>query len=221
VGVLGVAVDPMSKRLPRLLSQIEGKDSEHDPPLRIAELPDDDVIAIFNALAGESTCRMYKSIQETPKTASELRTELETSIQNVHYHLDKLEDAGLIEPVETELSEKGREMSVYGATYNPLVISFAPESKRAELRKALTRVVGAISVLGLVSIGIEYLAAQGPTLVDSGEPASGNVTTPAPPLGEPATVEILSNMPGVIVFVIGLLLICGYMTWYAVKSKGR
>lgn len=208
----------MSKGLPRLLSQAEGSDPDHDPPLRVAELPDDDAVAIFNALAGESTCRMYKSIQETPKTASELRAELGTSIQNVHYHLDKLEDAGLIQPVETELSEKGREMNVYGATHSPLVISFAPESKRAEIRKVLTRLVGAVSVLGLVSIGIELLAAYGPTLVGPGQRASRNVTAPVPPLAEPTTVETLWNMPGVIVFIIGLLLICGYMTWYAVKS---
>jgi hypothetical protein len=39
--------------------------------------------------------------------------DVDTTLQNVHYHLNRLHEAGVIDVVDTAYSEKGREMNVY------------------------------------------------------------------------------------------------------------
>ena len=108
MGIHHCSLGPMSKQIGRLFSKSTDSEPETNSPLRIAEMHDDDAVQIFKALSGESTCRIYREIQQSPKTAPELQQVLDTSIQNVHYHLNKLEEAGLIEPVDARYSGKRR-----------------------------------------------------------------------------------------------------------------
>jgi predicted transcriptional regulator len=43
-------------------------------------------------------------------------------VQNVSYHVEKMETAGLITSVDTWYSSRGREMDVFAATSQPLVL---------------------------------------------------------------------------------------------------
>lgn len=206
----------MSKGLTRLLSDSE--DSTHqNPPLRVAEMHDEDAVQIFKALSGESTCRIYTAIQESPRTASELQQEIGTSIQNVHYHLNKLEEADLIESVGTRYSEKGTEMTVFGPTHGPLVISFAAEPASTNIRNALTRLFGAVAVLGVLSVSVEMVLTQAVSTVSpAGSPQ--NVSVTAPQFAQPTPTETLLTSPAILVFIAGLLLISVYVTWrYAAR----
>ncbi len=86
------------------------------------ELTDDRTGAVLQALSSETARGILACIEETPGTASDIVEQTDTSMQNIQYHLSKLEDADLIAPVDTWYSSKGREMTVYAATADQFVI---------------------------------------------------------------------------------------------------
>jgi hypothetical protein len=45
-------------------------------------------------------------------------------VQNVCYHLDRLQSAGLVEGIGSRYSSKGRKMEIYGLVTNPIVVQF-------------------------------------------------------------------------------------------------
>lgn len=93
-------------------------------------------------------------------TPSELAEQVDTSIQNVQYHLEKLESAELIEVADTWYSEKGREMSVYAPTNGPLVVFPGSADDAFDLEQVLKGAVGAVAILGIVGALIEAVARE-------------------------------------------------------------
>lgn len=95
-----------------------------DPPegeSRVVNFRDDggEMIA---ALGSENTRAILNLLYEEPRTPSDLADTLELSIQNISYHLEKLQNVGLVTVVDTWYSSKGQRMSVYAPTADPLVI---------------------------------------------------------------------------------------------------
>lgn len=78
---------------------------------------------VFEALSSETARTILEALYDRPGTASELADRVDTSIQNVHYHLQKLQSADLVDVVDTCYSTKGAEMDVYAPTNDPLVLS--------------------------------------------------------------------------------------------------
>lgn len=82
----------------------------------------DDADAIIEAL-GSQTARSIMSALETEAMApAELADRVDTSIQNVTYHLDRMADADLVEVVDTSYSPRGAEMDMYAAVSSPVII---------------------------------------------------------------------------------------------------
>jgi DNA-binding transcriptional ArsR family regulator len=97
---------------------------EHNPQSESAFfLEDDGATAILETLACEKARKILTSLATKPATTSELADRVDTSLQNVQYHLTNLLEAELIDEVGTWYSAKGTEMTVY-----------APTSMRLELR---------------------------------------------------------------------------------------
>lgn len=65
---------------------------------------------------------MFAALHDRPAPPSEVAEQVETSLPNVRYHLDKLEAADLIEVVDVRYSERGFEMDVYAPTDDPLFL---------------------------------------------------------------------------------------------------
>lgn len=78
--------------------------------------------AKINALSSSMTRNILRTVQETPCTPPEIRDRLDTSLQNTHYHLRKLDDVDLVEPAGTAIHRRGGEMTLYRATSNPLML---------------------------------------------------------------------------------------------------
>lgn len=78
--------------------------------------------AVFSVLSTEIARQLLAELYEDPATQSELADRLDTSLQNVNYHLGNLVEAGLVEVVDQWYSEKGREMDVYAPDGSPLVL---------------------------------------------------------------------------------------------------
>lgn len=107
----------MSELLPRK-PPVEHPDT--DP--RVVGLDDQEATDVFAALSAEIAHSALEALYEGPMTQSELADRLDTSIQNVDYHLEKLVATGLVEVADQWYSEKGRAMDVYVPSGEPLVL---------------------------------------------------------------------------------------------------
>lgn len=128
---------------------------------RLVELDDDSADAVFAALSTETARDILGRLYEDPGTATDVAEAADTSLQNARYHLEKLQAAGLVEAVDTWYSSRGTEMTVYAPTNEPLVVAAGPEEQTSVLRSALSRLVGALGVLGLASLFVDWLARSG------------------------------------------------------------
>lgn len=138
-------------------------DTPHKPRHpRLVELDDEAADAVFAALSTETARSILGRLYDEPGTATDVAEAADTSLQNARYHLDKLQAADLVEPVDTWYSSRGTEMTVYAPTNEPLVVAAGPDEQTSVLRSALGRLVGGLAVLGLASLLIDRLARLGP-----------------------------------------------------------
>jgi DNA-binding transcriptional ArsR family regulator len=172
----------------------------------------------FEALGSETARGILSTLYETPRTPPEVREEVGTSLQNVHYHLDRLEDADLIEPAGTGYSAKGNEMTVYAPAREAVVLFAGREADRTRLRDLLARVVGALALLAVGALAfarlVEWLRPDRPepevmmTAQDGGGEMAEQGGTALPTL-----VDLLSD-PAVAFFLGGLLALCLAAAWW-------
>jgi DNA-binding transcriptional ArsR family regulator len=126
-----------------------------EQPPRVVDLDSDDADQVFGALSSDTARRIYTCLHEEPRTPSDIADEIDSSIQNVRYHLEKLEDAGLIDVVDVWYSSRGNEMNVYAPQSGPLIVS-GDEQRSSRLRSALSRFVGGVGVLAAASLFVQY-----------------------------------------------------------------
>ncbi len=130
--------------------------SQEGPP-RVVGLEDEEADAVFAALSSTTARRIYARLNEEPATPSDVADAVDSSIQNVRYHLEKLEEAGLVEVVDTWYSSRGNEMSVYAPANGPLIVT-GDETKAGRLREALSRFLGGVAALAGGSLLVQALA---------------------------------------------------------------
>ncbi|QSX00216.1 ArsR/SmtB family transcription factor [Haloterrigena alkaliphila] len=148
--------------------------AENEGQPRVVGLEGEDADAVFGALSSTTARRIYARLDEEPGTPSDVAEAIDSSIQNVRYHLENLEDAGLVEVVDTWYSSRGNEMSVYATTDGPLIVT-GDESTASRLREALSRFVGGVVVLAAGSFVVQYALTQWARSVTGTAPAE---TTP-------------------------------------------
>lgn len=158
-------------------------DVRSDPQL--VNIDDDAADDVFAALSSDTARAILRALYVEPATASDLADAVETSLQNARYHLDNLMDAGLVEAVDTWYSSRGTEMTVYAPTSDPLIVTAGREERTTVLKQALSRIVGAIGVLGLASLLIDRFAPgpatqPGPTAGDGEFGVLRNASTASP-----------------------------------------
>ncbi|WP_256296934.1 ArsR/SmtB family transcription factor [Haloarchaeobius salinus] len=163
-----------------------------EQPPRVVDLDSDDADQVFGALSSDTARRIYTCLHEEPRTPSDIADEIDSSIQNVRYHLEKLEDAGLIDVVDVWYSSRGNEMNVYAPQSGPLIVS-GDEQRSSRLRSALSRFVGGVGVLAAASLFVQYglpsllgRTGWGATDGDSGD--SGDAVQPTGGGGDDAKV---------------------------------
>ncbi|POG54964.1 ArsR/SmtB family transcription factor [Haloferax marisrubri] len=176
---------------------------------RVIGLDDDEASDLLSALSSETARRVLAALHEQPTNAADLAERVDTSLQNVQYHLRKLDDAGLVEVVDTVYSEKGREMKVYAPADRPLVVVAAGEETRTGLASMLSSLLGGVAVLALLSAFVQWVATRGlGVLGGSGGAAesadAGAVTTMA---AEAAPAAAQSIPPGLAFFAGGLVIL--------------
>lgn len=95
----------------------------HTPePSTVFDITGEQSEVVFKALSSDTARSIFASLSEEPQTVSDLADRVDTSMQNVQYHIKRLVEADLVEPVDTWYSVKGREMNVYAVTAEELVL---------------------------------------------------------------------------------------------------
>jgi DNA-binding transcriptional ArsR family regulator len=133
-----------------------------DAEPRVIGVDSEDAEDVLSALSSETARELLAELHDDPAAPSELADRVDTSLQNAQYHLEKLEAAGAVAVVDTAYSEKGREMDVYAPADQPLVIFAGDDGDSSLLQSALSRLLGAVGVLGLASLAIQQLYGQQP-----------------------------------------------------------
>lgn len=147
----------------RLLPSLPDATPEDREP-RVVGVDDEDADDLIAALGSETAREILTHLHDEPATKSELAAEVDTSLQNVQYHLSKLDGADLVDVVDTTYSEKGREMDVYAAADEPLVLFAGGEEESAGIKSALTRLLGGYALIALAAaVAQRLLAVADPT----------------------------------------------------------
>ncbi len=140
---------------------------DRDPEPRLVDLDEETADEVFEALASGTTRKIFLELHSQPQTASDLAEVTDTSVQNVQYHLEKLDSVDLVEVVDTWYSERGSEMKVYAPQDESLVL-FAGRDKQSAFRRLLDRFAGVFALLVPPSILAGWLANQRDTGVEDG-----------------------------------------------------
>jgi DNA-binding transcriptional ArsR family regulator len=190
-----------------------------DAEPRVIGVDSEDADDLLSALSSNTARRLLTALHEEPDTPASLADRLDTSLQNVQYHLGKLESADVVRVIDTVYSEKGREMKVYAPTDRPLVVFAGREEESTGLKTALRRLVGGFGVLAGVSLLVQYLLTDGPWFgAQTGSAGAADVQTTT----ESTRIagETAATLPPGLVFFLGgtLMLSAVFGVWY-VRSR--
>lgn len=198
---------------------------ESDP--RVIGLDDDDADDLLSTLSSETARAVLAELHEEPTTPSTLADRVDTSLQNVQYHLENLQEADMIEVIDTIYSEKGREMSVYAPADRPLVMFASPEHERPGLRDAIKRLLGSVGILALGSVLLQAwlgdLSALWPfTARTGGADAGGGPGTMQAADTAETTSQAAGFPPGLVFFLGGVVvLVLGVVIWIVRRQRAQ
>jgi DNA-binding transcriptional ArsR family regulator len=158
-----------------LIERLQGESASSDERPLVLDVVGDESDVVLDALAADTRRHVYRELFDSPGTASDLADRMDSSVQNVHYHLSELEDAGLAESVDTRYSPKGNEMTVYGPASDPIVL-VGNEEVTPAVERSLTQIIAGVGLLAaaglLVQVGVERVARGGRLVGDAAAPAS-------------------------------------------------
>ena len=191
---------------------------EVDASPRVVGLDDDDAEDLLSALSSTTARRILAALHDEPANPAALAESVDTSLQNVQYHLDRLDSAGAIEVIDTVSSEKGREMDVYAPADRPLVVVAAADEETSGLSDVLTRLLGGVAVVGIASLVAQYLADGFPFGAATGGGGDGG--------GAVGTAEVATQTaaatgppPGLLVFLGGVTVLLAWLAVWVVRQR--
>jgi DNA-binding transcriptional ArsR family regulator len=121
----------------RLLGSETDAAVERDGEPSVLCLDDEGTREVMAALSSETAYDVFRLLNEEPAAPATVADRLDLSLQNAHYHVENLEEAGLIEVGDTCYSEKGREMNVYVAARDPTLVFLGTRDDRPSLKRAV------------------------------------------------------------------------------------
>ncbi|MFW6436159.1 MAG: ArsR/SmtB family transcription factor [Halococcoides sp.] len=188
---------------------------------RVFDLDSPEGEVAIDSLSSETARRLLSALYDRPATPPELRDEIGTSLQNVHYHLEQLSDAGLIRKGGVSYSEKGTEMSVYEPAGEALLVVAGERSVRDRVRSLVTRVLGGVGTLAVATlafaIGLDLFYSPS-TSRDAGS-ESADYWVGAEATAEEAAATAQPPVDPVIAFALGgLVVLLVVLAVWAIRS---
>ncbi|WP_144902949.1 ArsR/SmtB family transcription factor [Halobellus captivus] len=193
---------------------------EVDASPRVVGLEDDDADDLLSALSSTTARRILATLHEEPTNTAALSESVDTSLQNVQYHLQRLESAGAVEVVDTVYSEKGREMKVYAPADRPLVVVAADNDETTGLATALKRLLAGVGIIGVVSLFAQFAIEGIPFVAQTGGDAGAASTESVQVAADAAARTAASGPPpGLLVFLGGLTVLLVWFAFWFVRQR--
>lgn len=202
-----------------LPSRLHVSPSPDEP--KVLDIDGAEAEATFDALGSETARTVLATIYDEPRTAPEVREVVGTSLQNVHYHLDRLEEAGLVEDAGTGYSEKGNEMTVYGPASEAVVLFAGRPGDSSRLRDLLKQLFG---LLLFVAVSTLVFARVHEWLTPDAEAGGGQETLYSTDAGTSAgeTASTIATIDPWLAFLLGgCVVIAAVLAWTLVRPRLR
>ncbi|TQQ81200.1 ArsR family transcriptional regulator [Halonotius terrestris] len=193
---------------------------------RIVDIAEEAADPIVDALAAETTREILAALYEEPAPASEIAERVDTSLQNTNYHLEKLQEVGLIEVGDTWYADGGNEMNVYVPTAASLVLLAGTDATKRTVRETLGQLAGTVGMLGIGGLLVDRLVAvpelaSAATTRSSGEEMMAETAEAAESAADPSLLPVAELggvlTPGVLFALGGLFALLVVVTFAAVR----
>jgi DNA-binding transcriptional ArsR family regulator len=195
-------------------------DPDVDASPRVVGLDDDDAEDLLSALSSTTAREMLAALHDEPTNPAALAETVDTSLQNVQYHLGRLESAGAIRVVDTVYSEKGREMDVYAPADRPLVVVAADDEETAGVSDVLARLLGGVAVVGVASLLAQFLVDGVPFVARTGGGDAGGAVGTADVAAEATTTAAATGPPpGLLVFLGGVTVLLAWLAVWVARRR--
>jgi hypothetical protein len=78
-----------------MIERLQTGTATPDEQLRVLDVAGEETDEVLDALSSDTSRAMYRTLFEEPATPSEIADRVDTSVQNVNYHVSNLEAASL------------------------------------------------------------------------------------------------------------------------------
>jgi len=130
--------------------------------IEIFSTDDEKIKSIGELLSNDSSREILQLLFKKELTANQIAQETDVSLQLVKYHLNKMQDMGIVKISKIEKNIKGQDMKFYKSTKFAVVIVPSAVSERAKESKLLVRSFK--TIYRFAGIGIAGVAAWFTTL---------------------------------------------------------
>jgi DNA-binding transcriptional ArsR family regulator len=138
-----------------LRDALRGTDADVTRSGTLLTFADDSLEERWDALGSTKARRIFNLLQSETLPPPDIANELDLSSQTVHYHLGRLVDADLVSVVGHGYSEKGKEMDIYAADHDPLVVA-STSGSGTDIRQNLAEYITAGMAFTLLSVLIGF-----------------------------------------------------------------
>lgn len=159
---------------------------------------------LISSLASDTARNILTTLHEEPGTASEVADRVGTSLQNARHHLGNLQEAGLVRIAETQYSSKGREMSIYAPSKDPMVVFVGNEDEGSTVLDSLKQLLPVVTLLAAASLLVQAVAGLG-----TGTSAPDTLPRFGDAVGGSGGLAPVALPPGLLFFLGGLLVVAG------------
>lgn len=118
----------------------------------VIELESQRAEVVLDALSSKTTREIFLEIYEKESSISQISDRTDNSIQNVKYHIEKLEESNLIEVARIHHTENGNQMKMFCPKSEAVVLLSSQQDKDKALRSAIKKVGSVITVSGIAAI---------------------------------------------------------------------
>jgi DNA-binding transcriptional ArsR family regulator len=179
---------------------------------RVLDIDGAEADRTFEVLSSETARHILSHVYDQPSTPPEIREEVGTSLQNVHYHLKRLEEADLVERAGVGYSETGTEMAVYAPRSEAVVLFVGRRSTRSRLSRVLGRVLGlylllAVAVAGFGAVRSVLSGGGGSVELATADTGGGGSAGAGPELAQEVGTAAATPDPLLVFFLGGLVAI--------------
>lgn len=164
----------------------------------ILEQGSPEALKVAKAMSSATASTLLNLLSEGPMTATNLADRTDIPLTTIKYHLENLQDAGLIEVADVRWSEKGRQMKRYRVIQKDIIITpkkTTPVKKMVErygiAAGVLTACCATVPLLSRLVLGSAEIPSTNEInlLTADSVAGSGFETVRAMPLASPTPIE--------------------------------